>query len=115
MKKTLTLLVLAVLLGCNPPSNEVPEVTKYTINQFYENANIGGGSFSPDESKLLVNSNETGIYNVYEIDLASGEKTQVTNSTQESYFGQGYFPNDNRIIYSFDDWNGFSCQGTFIN
>ncbi len=103
MKKTLTLLVLAVLLGCNPPSNEVPEVTKYTINQFYENANIGGGSFSPDESKLLVNSNETGIYNVYEIDLASGEKTQVTNSTQESYFGQGYFPNDNRIIYSFDE------------
>ncbi|WP_462250899.1 S9 family peptidase [Ekhidna sp.] len=103
MNKTLTLLALVVLLGCNPPSNEVPEVTKYTINQFYENANIGGGSFSPDESKLLVNSNETGIYNVYEIDLASGEKTQITNSTQESYFGQGYFPNDNRIIYSFDE------------
>ncbi|MEO9484167.1 MAG: alpha/beta fold hydrolase [Ekhidna sp.] len=103
MKKTLSLLAFAVLIGCSSPSNEVPEVTKYTINQFYENVNIGGGSFSPDESKLLVNSNESGIYNVYEIDVASGEKTQMTNSTQESYFGQSYFPNDNRMVYSFDE------------
>ncbi len=103
MKKSLILLLLVIVVSCTSPSGEAPEITKYTINQFYENINIGGGNFSPDESKLLVTSNESGIYNVYEIDLESGEQTQMTNSTQESYSGQSYFPNDNRFIYTFDE------------
>ncbi len=103
MKNLIPMLAVLALIGCTSQSNEVVEVPKYTINQFYENVNIGGGSFSPDESKLMINSNESGIYNVYEIDIATGEKTQMTNSTQESYFGQSYFPNDNRFVYSFDE------------
>ncbi len=92
-----------MVLSCSVPEKSTNEVKKYSINQFYENVNISGGSFSPDESKLLVNSNETGIYNVYEIDLNTGEKKQLTNSTEESYFAQSYFPEDNRFIYSFDE------------
>lgn len=103
MKNSIKLLAMLALIGCTSQSNEVAEVTKYTINQFYENASVGGGSFSPDETKLLINSNESGIFNAYEIDIASGEQKQVTNSTQESYFAQSYFPNDNRFIYSFDE------------
>ncbi|MFT5571052.1 MAG: dipeptidyl aminopeptidase/acylaminoacyl peptidase, partial [Cyclobacteriaceae bacterium] len=79
------------------------KVTKYTIEQFYENTNIGGGSFSPDESKLLISSNETGIYNAFEIDIASGAKTQLTSSTEESYYAQSYFPEDDRILFTFDE------------
>lgn len=103
MKKTIKLLALVALVGCAQQANETVEIPKYTINQFYENVSVGGGSFSPDESKLMINSNESGIFNIYEIDIATGEKTQKTNSTQESYFGQSYFPNDNRFIYSFDE------------
>ena len=110
MKKTIKLLALAALVGCAQQANETVEVPKYTINQFYENVNVGGGSFSPDESKLLINSNESGIYNVYEIDIATGEKTQMTNSTEESYFGQSYFPNDNRFVYSFDEGGNENFQ-----
>ncbi len=101
MKSLLKSVLLVALVSCTTP--EVKEVTTYTIDQFYENINISGGSFSPDESKLLINSNESGIYNVYEIDLATGEKKALTNSTKESYFASGYFPNDNRFIYSFDE------------
>ena len=54
-----------------------------------------------DESKLLINSNESGIYNAYEIDIESGEKKALTNSTEESYFGQSYFPDDDRFVFSF--------------
>ncbi|MEM9326615.1 MAG: prolyl oligopeptidase family serine peptidase, partial [Bacteroidota bacterium] len=61
------------------------------------------GSFSPDESKLLVSSNETGIYNVREIDLSTGESTALTNSTEESYFAQSYLPNDDRFIFTYDE------------
>ena len=103
MKNTIALLLaIAVLYSCQTPKEEKP-VTKYTINQLMENVQVSGGSFSPDESKLLINSNETGIFNVFEIDIASGEKTQKTFSEVDSYFNNGYFPNDNRFIFSFDD------------
>ncbi len=98
--KYLSYFFVVLFLGCQEPPKEMP---RYSIEQFYKNINIGGGSFSPDESKLLVSSNETGIYNVYEIDLASGERKQLTQSTEESYFASSYFPNDERFIYSFDE------------
>lgn len=90
------------LVACSS-TPEVKEVTKYTIEQFYQNVNVGGGSFSPDESKLLINSNESGIYNAYEIDIESGEQVALTNSTNESYFGRSYFPNDDRFVFTFDE------------
>jgi dipeptidyl aminopeptidase/acylaminoacyl peptidase len=101
------MLTAVVLLSFCTPKKEnnqeqQDEFNTYTIEQFYENVNIGGGSFSPDDAKLLVSSNETGIYNVYEIDIASGTKKQLTNSTQESYYGQTYFPNDDRFIFTHD-------------
>jgi dipeptidyl aminopeptidase/acylaminoacyl peptidase len=96
------LIVLLLLTAC-ATTQDVPKVTKYTIEQFYENTNIGGGSFSPDESKLLISSNETGIYNAFEIDIASGAKTQLTSSTEESYYAQSYFPEDDRILFTFDE------------
>ena len=76
--------------------------TKYSIEQFYQNNRIGGGAFSDDETKLLVNSNESGIFNVYEIDIASGEKTQKTFSEKESFFAIDYLPGTNQILYSAD-------------
>jgi dipeptidyl aminopeptidase/acylaminoacyl peptidase len=76
--------------------------TKYSIEQFYQNNQIGGGAFSDDETNLLVRSNESGIFNVYEIDIASGEKTQKTFSEKESFFAIDYLPGTNQILYSAD-------------
>ncbi|NNC84461.1 MAG: S9 family peptidase [Bacteroidia bacterium] len=95
------LLIALFLFSCQQPK-EV-QIEQYSIEQFYKNIAIGGGAISADDSKLLVHSNESGIYNAYEIDIASKEKTQLTNSTNESYFSRSYFPNDNRFIYSFDE------------
>tara|TARA_B100002051_G_C16716489_1_gene629777 strand:- start:11 stop:1933 length:1923 start_codon:yes stop_codon:yes gene_type:complete len=75
---------------------------KYSIEQFYKNNSIIGGAFSDDENKLLVSSNESGIFNVYEIDIASGEKTQKTFSEKESFFAIDYLPKTNQILYSAD-------------
>ena len=76
--------------------------TKYSIEQFYQNNRIGGGSFSDDETKLLVRSDESGIFNVYEIDIVSGVKTQKTFSEKESYFAIDYLPGTNHILFSAD-------------
>ena len=75
---------------------------QYSIEQFSQSNRVGGGSFSDDETKLLVSSDESGIFNVYEIDIASGEKKQKTFSDKESFFAIDYLPGTNQILYSAD-------------
>ncbi|QCK16645.1 S9 family peptidase [Mangrovivirga cuniculi] len=110
MKFRLTYFLLPVILtfSCGQETEEkettntesAPEL--YTIEQFESNTLYNGGYFSKDESKLLVSSNVTGIYNIYEINIADQSKEQITNSTEESIFVEGYVPGTNDIIYSAD-------------
>ncbi|MEO1434787.1 MAG: alpha/beta fold hydrolase, partial [Bacteroidota bacterium] len=77
-------------------------VKSYTIEQFYENTNIGGGSFSPDGSKLLCSSNATGIYNAVALPVDGSAPIALTSSDKESIFASSYFPNDERFLFSSD-------------
>lgn len=86
----------------NKPEETFREVQQYSIGQFYKNLKIGGGAWSPDETKLLVHSNESGIFNLYEIDIASGTMHQVTHSAVESFFAVDYVPGTGDILYSAD-------------
>jgi dipeptidyl aminopeptidase/acylaminoacyl peptidase len=99
---SLILLSFALLfVACKETKTDPPrEVKQYTIEQFYKNTQIGGGSWSPDETKLLVHSNETGIYNLFEINVADGKRTQLTNSTTESNFAIDYVPGGAGILFS---------------
>ncbi len=92
-----------VLAGCGAPQSEKvtgPSKT-YTMEQFLKTISIGGTSFSPDETRLLVSSNETGVFNVYELDLASGARTPVTQG-DETTFAVAYLPRDDRILFDRD-------------
>ncbi|MCT4637892.1 MAG: S9 family peptidase [Bacteroidales bacterium] len=103
MKKTLSLaLCLSVLLMACTQKKAPVEVNKYTIDQFYKNQSVYKAGFSFDESKVLVGSNETGIYNVFQVNIANNKTTQLTNSVKESYYAESFFPNDNRFLYSAD-------------
>ncbi len=107
MKSTKTSkgVLIALLLtaaGCNVPQSENVTKQRYTIAQFMDVVQITGGAFSPDDSKILINTKETGIFNAYEIDIASGEKKQLTNSDDNAIFGQSYFPADDRIVFTSD-------------
>lgn len=95
----LTLLVMT-LPSCN--KEDARQVNQYTIEQFYANTRYSGGNFSADETRLLINSDETGIFNLYEINLADGTKKQLTNSTVESYYAIDYVPGMAALIYSAD-------------
>ena len=74
---------------------------KYTIEQFYKNKSISSGTFSSDGTKLLASSNETGIYNLIEIPVDGSTPKQLTNSTKESYWAISYFPNSNKVLFSY--------------
>ncbi len=96
--------LLAFAVAACSPQKETPKIIKpaqYTIEQFMDIENINGGSFSADESKILINSQSSGIFNAYEIDIASGERTQLTSSDDNAIFAQSYMPNGD-IIYSSD-------------
>lgn len=89
--------------GGTADSSEVPGgFTQYTIEQFLGTTSTAGSSFSPDGSKILVSSDETGIFNVYSIAVDGGDPTMLTDSESESIFSRGYFPEDERFLYSAD-------------
>jgi len=107
MKKLLVASILALAVSCGSPSSEKApappkEITEYSIEQFYKNESVSGGSFSNDESRLIISSNESGIFNLYEIDIESGKKNQITFSDKESFFGIDEVPNSSNILYSAD-------------
>ncbi|HZV68716.1 MAG TPA: S9 family peptidase [Saprospiraceae bacterium] len=101
MKIQLSLLLLALFIfSCK--KEEKKQVNQYTIEQFYANTSYSGGSFSNDETKLLVNSNESGIFNLYEITIEDGAKKQITSSAEESFFAVDYVPGTANLIYTAD-------------
>ena len=77
-------------------------VKQYTIEQFMNTVRIGGSSFSSDEKSILFHSNKSGIFNVYSVAVSGGDPAPLTNSTKESTFAVSYFPNDARVLYTYD-------------
>jgi dipeptidyl aminopeptidase/acylaminoacyl peptidase len=75
---------------------------QYTIAELMNNVRISGASFSPDESSVLVSSDETGIVNAFRINRQTSARSPVTGSTKESTFAVSYFPNDQRILVTHD-------------
>ena len=69
MKKlSVFLLAVLVIAGCKDQPDAIKDeparaVTQYSIEQFYKSSDVFGGAFPTDDSKLLVTTNETGIYN----------------------------------------------------
>src|SRR6478609_7032927 len=103
MKKSANLILpILFLFSCVSKDKQTKEAKQYSIQQFYTSENVGGGVFNSDETKVLTNNNKTGIYNIYEINLADTTTKAVTNSVKESFFINDYVPGTNDFIYSSD-------------
>ncbi len=95
------LIISVVLWSCTRTAEQTAHKT-YTIRQFMDIVQINGGSFSADESKVMISSKETGIFNALEIDIKTGEKKALTTSTDNAIFALSYFPGDERTLYTSD-------------
>jgi dipeptidyl aminopeptidase/acylaminoacyl peptidase len=78
------------------------QVPRYTIDQFLASTIYAGASFSPDGSKILVSSNETGVFNAYAIPVKGGKPVRLTDSKVNAVSVIGYFPKDERFLYVSD-------------
>jgi len=100
LKLVLVILTIGGVLSCGAP--EKKEMKLYTIQQFMDIVQINGGSFSADDSKVMINSRETGIFNAITIDIKTGQQTPLTASSDNAILGLSYFPGDDRIVYTSD-------------
>ncbi|AKQ64601.1 Peptidase S9, prolyl oligopeptidase active site region precursor [Myxococcus hansupus] len=75
---------------------------RYTVEQFMETTAVRGASFSSDEQRVLYSSNETGVFNVFSVPVAGGKPVQLTRSLQDATFAVGYFPTDDRVLFTRD-------------
>src|SRR5690606_31508500 len=118
MKKiSLICSVVLLLFSCKDKpkdeNNEIAEVKQYTIEQFMNNEKASANGFSSDNSKVLVTSNRSGIFNMYTISAAGGELTPITQSDSASVYGISYFPDDDRILFRIDG-NGDEIFKIFV-
>ncbi|WP_318344404.1 S9 family peptidase [Flagellimonas baculiformis] len=106
MKKIMMIALVSLVWACKEEKKE-PSIAEtmqtYTIAQMMDNEAIGGGSFSPDNSKLLISSNRSGIYNMYTIPTSGGDMMPVTQSDSSSVFSISYFPKDERMLFRMDN------------
>ncbi|HET6629572.1 MAG TPA: S9 family peptidase [Woeseiaceae bacterium] len=115
---TLAALAAAASLGaCSPaadnsettsvatPATEPAPPTRYDAEAFFATTSYylaGGYAWSPDDSALLVSSDETGIFNAYAIAAADGARKPLTASTTDSTFAVSWFPDDERVLFTAD-------------
>ena len=88
--------------------SEVAAIPKYSAEAFFETTSYGlaGGSgfaFSPDGGKLLITSDQTGVFNAFAMPVDGGDPVQLTESTDNAMFAVSWFPNDERILFTYDN------------
>ncbi len=99
IKKVLGLITI-LFFGCQ--SSNQTKIIKYSVKDFFNNISIYGGYFSSSEKNLIYSSNESGIFNIYEVEISSGSVQKLTSSDKESLFVRSYVPESNDYIYSAD-------------
>ncbi len=89
------------LTGCATTSVPDP-VPVYDARTFFETTSVTGASFSHDESRLLMSTDVTGVFNAYSQPVRGGEPQRLTESDSDSIFAVSWFPNDDRFLYTAD-------------
>ena len=115
MKRNHALLVgialAAMVSGCGKSQETAepvsPPLPTYSAAQFFETTSIsmapsGGKAFSPDGESLLMTSDTTGIFNVYELPLSGASPVQLTDSPDNAMLGVSWFPGDKRVLFTYD-------------
>lgn len=102
-KIILAIMIVFAVFGCkNQKSPQSKAIKQYSADQLYNNENNGGIAFNSDESKVLVNSNKTGIENLYALSISDTSMQPLTRSVKESLYGIGYLPGTESYLYSSD-------------
>ncbi|HRH61092.1 MAG TPA: alpha/beta fold hydrolase, partial [Chitinophagaceae bacterium] len=102
-KISVVVCLLTFTVACNQqPEQQSRTPKQYSIKQLYNNVAVQAADFNMDETKVLVDNNSTGIFNIYELGVADSMMFPVTSSSKESFFAVSYVPGTEKVIYSAD-------------
>jgi len=106
-------LVVASLSACDTAkidseTSAAKAITGYDARDFFMTTSFIAGSsnglvFSRDGGNVLVNSDSSGVFNSYSIKIDNAMETALTQSTEQSIFGLSYFPEDDRLLLTYDE------------
>lgn len=102
MKIFLAVIIIFFITGCKDGIESPNQVKIYSADQLYNNESVSGVAFNHDETKVLVNSDRTGIENLYELSISDTSLHPLTHSTKESFYGVDYLPGTDSYLYSSD-------------
>ena len=100
--------IIFLFISCSNSHKE------YTIQEFMDITSYGGSSFSYDEKKILIRSNQSGVFNAYEVNLKTQNIKQLTFSDSNSISPISYFPNDKRFLFR-SDQGGNEIWHIYVN
>jgi dipeptidyl aminopeptidase/acylaminoacyl peptidase len=114
VQKAVFLLFAALIASCGKQSGtdataveiSVANVPKYSAEAFFATTSYGlagGLAYSPDNSRLLIHSDESGVFNVYALPVDGGGAVALTESDSDAMFAVSWFPDDERILFTFDN------------
>ena len=85
---------------------EAPTVVPtYSADAFFNTTTVflaADRAFSHDGSSLLMSSDQTGVFNAWQLPLDGGEPIALTDSDDNAIFAVSWFPNDDRVLYTYD-------------
>ena len=103
-------LLLPALTACRPAVESVPapaaeSTAQYDISVFLDVEEVRGGFISPDNGKVLIHSDRTGVFNAYSVSTGQGDvsTTALTDSVEDAVHTVGYFPGDERFLFRSDE------------
>ncbi|MEJ2383730.1 MAG: S9 family peptidase [Xanthomonadales bacterium] len=92
----------------SPEPEPAPSIPSYSAEVFYATTTFllapgAGHAFSPASDKVLISSDESGVFNAYALPVAGGEPLALTASSDDAVFAISWFPEDERILYTRDN------------
>ncbi|MDX1997843.1 MAG: S9 family peptidase [Thermoanaerobaculia bacterium] len=95
---------VGLALACAPPPPAQPVAPpRYGIEAFMGNTILRGLSFSPDGKRLLVATDQTGVFNAYAFSVDGQPPVALTQSTTNPVIPLGFFPDGERLLYTSDE------------
>ncbi|MFU8812555.1 MAG: S9 family peptidase [Balneolaceae bacterium] len=106
-KNLLLIVPLLILFTACDNRGDDNEFVSYPADLFFESityslGHSGGFAFSADETRLIINSDQSGVFNAYALHLEDGRTEPLSESENNSVFAVSWFPNDDRVLLTGD-------------
>ena len=120
MRTVLAMSGLIVAAACQPAPDQISAETgtdaatsataerqTHDAATFHQTTSFGmassaGFAWSSDDSRILISSDETGVFNAYAVDPDTGDREALTASETNATFAVSWFPTDDRAVVTAD-------------